>query len=116
MVNRQLAPSMQRCVSLILETHLCFFITVEGAYVEPMAWHLPGMDLGHLGEIVGKIAWRIIPTSVAEAVFDEREVGMVVNIEGGYRPFRDRLLWLLLHLQHQMVVVDFYHSSALQLP
>lgn len=86
MVNRQLSPSMQRCVSLILETHLCFFITVEGANVEPMAWHLPGMDLGHLGEIMGKIAWRIIPASVAKAVFDERKVGMVVDIEGGHCP------------------------------
>lgn len=90
-------------------------IGVERAYVKSACCHGPSVHGGVVYHIVCEVAGGIFATTISYRVAQKWQVGLEVYVERGYGPMSAGLLGLLLHIEHTMVIVELYHTGALQL-
>ena len=89
-------------------------VAAEAADVEAASGHRPSVHHGIVDHIVGEIAGSILAAAILHAVTHEIQVLLQIDIERRNRPCRLRHLWLLLHIQHTIILIQQDHAIALQ--
>ena len=113
---RIISHKMQKSLKVLFpELFTRLFIRIKTTNIKSSCRHFPSMHLHLLHHVVRKITRGILATTILYRMTYLLQVLLQVDIEWWYSPMTLRLLRLLLHIQHLVVIIQNNHSCALQL-
>ena len=90
-------------------------VSIQTTDVKSSGTHRPGMHHRLFHHVVRQVAGSILAATVGYTLFHEVKVFLQINIERRNRPVALRLLRLLFHVQHLVLLIHHNHPRTLQL-
>ena len=113
---RIISHKMQKSLKVLFPKFLTsLFIRIKATDVESTCCHFPGMHLHLFHHVMREITRGILATTILYRMSYLVQILLQVDIEWWHSPMALWLLRLLLHIQYLVVIIQNYHTCALQL-
>ena len=113
---RIISHKMQKSLKVLFpELFTRFLIRIKTTNIKSSCSHFPRMHLHLLHHVMRKITRGILATAILYRMSNFIQVLLQIDIEWWHSPMTLWLLWLLLHIQYLVVIIQNNHTCALQL-